>query len=263
MTPFFRRGRTAIDHASHTDAKDARVQQILEVAGAIALLLAPLAVAVGWALNYSSIGAFFDFAFESPYLRSGRSASTEQMLQIINDPSAAFRFLFLPHYFVYAAMPVFIAAALAFARVLRRTAPWHGVVGAALTTVGAVYFVGVLGAWLSFPAIADVSADQVANQLPFLVALTNVKGLLLVSTLLSTLVFLGMIVLGCGLYASRIAPRWSAGLVILGNVIVLAFAGTENWMVLGSVLMLIGLLPVSARLIHAAPWPIGTREASS
>lgn len=250
MTSVFEHQRRTPSGRSGADPDVARVRRALEVAGATALLLAPLAAAIGWSLNYDSLGSFFRFSLESPYLSSGRSGSTERMLEVIRDPAAAFRFLLLPHYFVYAAMPLFIAAAIALAYVLWRSAPWHGVLGAALVAIGAVYFVGVLGAWLSFPAIADVPADQSGNQLAFLTALTNIRGLLLVSTILSTLVFLGMIVLGFGLYARRIAPRWSATLVVAGNVLILAFAGTENWMVLGSLMILIGLLPVSASLLH-------------
>jgi len=79
-------------------------------------------------------------------------------------------------------------------------------------------------------------------------ALTTVRGVLMVSTGLSILVFIGMIVLGFALYQSRIVPRWSAILVIAGNALILAFAGTENWMTLGALSMLIGLLPLHTKL---------------
>lgn len=250
MTRTHEQGDAAIRAASHVRESDARVRRVLEVAGAASLVLAPLLLVIGWALSYDSLGAFLDFAAETPYLRSGRSDTTEQMLRVITDPEASFRFLLLPHYFVYAAMPLSIAAALAFAYLQRRSAPWHAVAGAALATVGVVAFVGVLGAWLSFPAIADVPAEQAEDQLAFLSALTSVKGVLLVSTILSTLVFVGMVVLACGLYADRGVPRWSVGLIIAGNALILAFAGTENWMALGALSMLVGLVPLSARLVH-------------
>lgn len=251
------------DDTSRGGPGGTNVRRFLELAGVVSLLIAPLLLVIGWALSYESVGAFLDFELDSPYLRSGRSDTTGEMLRLIGDPDATFRFLIMPHLFIYAAMPIFIAAAIAFAYVQRRSAPWHGVVGAALASVGAVYFIGVLGAWLSFPAIADVPPEQTANQLPFLVALTSVKGVLLVSTILSTFVFLGMIVLACGLYADRSVPRWSVGFVLAGNALILAFAGTENWMTLGSLLMLLGLLPLSAKLAHGVAGPGPARGASA
>lgn len=223
------------------------VRTVLRLAGSVSLLLAPLGVAIGWTLNYRSVGDFFTFGFSSPYTSSGKSSSAEQFVATITGPDGGFRSLLLPHYFVYAAMPVFIAAALFLASVLFRSSPWHAVIGSALTTVGAVYFIGVLGAWLAFPALADVPAEQIPNVLPMVRALTAMGGVLMVSTTLSILVFVGLIVLACALFRARIVARWSAGLIIVGNIVILAFAGTENWMVLGSLAMLVGLVPLAVK----------------
>ncbi|MEV8505065.1 DUF4386 family protein [Actinoplanes sp. NPDC051475] len=231
------------------DGRSARLQRELRRAGGISLLVAPLGLITGWAIAYTSVSDFFSFAFESPYLSSGKSDSAERFLSIISGPDGGFRLVLLPHYFVYAAMPIFIAAAMYLAFVLFRRAPWHALAGVVLTSIGAVFFVGVLGAWLSFPAIANVPADQATNLQPVVQALTTPQGALLVSTMLSVLVFLGMAVFGFGLYKSRIVPRWSAALVAAGNLLILAFAGTENWMTIGAVLMLVGLLPLSLNAI--------------
>lgn len=128
--------------------------------------------------------------------------------------------------------------------------PWHAVIGSALTTVGAVYFIGVLGAWLAFPALSAVPSDQVPNILPMVRALTAMRGVLLVSTTLSVLVFVGLIVLALALFRTGIVPRWSAGLIIAVNVLILVFAGTENWMVIGSLAMLVGLVPLTVNALR-------------
>jgi hypothetical protein len=226
------------------------VSKVMRVAGGFSLLLAPLLVAVGWALNYTSLADFFTFTFSSPYLSSGESASVETFLSTITAPDGGFRLLLLPHYFVYAAMPVFIALALCIARVLFREAPWHALIGSVLTIVGAVCFVGVLGAWLAFPAIANVPPNQADNLLPMLQALTAVQGVLLVSTVLSVLVFVGMLVLGAALYRRRVVPRPAAALVIVGSLLIIMFAGMENWMVVGSLVTLIGLWPLTLKTVR-------------
>lgn len=223
------------------------VRRVLRVVGSLSLLLAPLGVAVGWALNYVSIGDFLTFDLASPYTSSGESSSAEQFVATITASDGGFRTLLLPHYFVYAAMPLFIAAALFLASIVFRSSPWHAVIGSALTSVGAVYFVGVLGAWLAFPALAGVPADQLPNVLPMVRALTTMQGVLMVSTMLSILVFVGLIVLACAMFQDRTVPRWSIWSIIAGNVLILAFAGTENWMVIGSLAMLAGLAPLALR----------------
>lgn len=223
----------------------------MRIAGSLSLVLAPLGVAIGWALNYDSLAAFFDFNLANLYLTEGRSASVEQFLATITSPDGGFRLFALPHYIVYVTMPVFIAASLYLARSLFGRAPWLALIGATLTSIGAVYFIGVLGAWLSFPVIATIPVGQPADLLPTLAALSRVQGILLVSTILSIFVMLGMLVLGVGLLRSRIVPRRFAVLVILGNLLILAFGGVENWMVVGALLMLMGLSPLAIQGLRA------------
>lgn len=221
--------------------------------GSFFLVLAPLLLLIGWALNYDSLLAFLDFNFSSPFITGGKSVSLEETLATITGPDGGFRSMLLPHYFIYAAMPILIAVGLFLAKLLFNKAPWHALAGATLITIGAVYFIGVLGFWLQLPAIAMVAPDQIENILPFLKAITTVQGVLLVSTALSIFVFLGMIVLSVALYQTRIIPRWSAALIALGSSLIIIFAGTENWMVVGSLFMLIGLFPVSMKMLHVDP----------
>ena len=225
------------------------VQKIIQIAGSLSLILAPLLLIMGWGLNYDSLGGFFGATFSNPYLTKGEAVPGQELMATILSPDNGFRFLLLPHYFIYAAMPVLIAVALFLAKILFKKAPWHALVGATLTTIGAVYFVGVLGAYLSLPALAGVPIDP-ANLLLALGAVTAPVGILLISIILSVFVFVGMIVLGFGFYKSKIISRWSASSIILGSLVILAAAGTENWMVIGSLLLFIGLLPLAIKMLH-------------
>lgn len=228
------------------------VRNFIRIAGSLSLILAPLLLVIGWALNYDSLASFFEATFSNPYLTSGSSAPGQEFLETITSPDHGFRFFLLPHYFIYTAMPILIAAALFLAKLLFKKAPWYALIGATLTTIGAVYFIGVLGAYLSLPALASIPMDQ-ANLLSVLDTLTAAQGILLVSIILSVLLFVGMMILGLGFYKSRIIPRWSASLIILGSVVVIAAAGTENFMVIGSLLILVGLLPLAMKILHADP----------
>lgn len=229
------------------------VDRVVRAVGGVSLVLGPLGLAIGWALNYRGVGDFFTFDLSSPYTGSGKSSSAEQFLATITGADGGFRYLLLPHYFIYAAMPVIIAAVLYLAFLLYRAAPWRAVIGAALTTIGAVYFVGVLGAWLSFPVVGSVSPDEIADLGPVVRALTTVQGVLLVSTGLSVLVFVGLIVLASALTRGGLLSRWSAIAVITGNALILAFAGTENWMTIGALVTATGFLPLTVRTLRGNP----------
>jgi hypothetical protein len=198
----------------------------MKVMGAIALVLAPLLTLIGWGIAHDSLNDFlsFDFSYKATDATVNLTASSNPML--------LFRYYLLPHYFIYASMPVYIGLALCLMYASYKMAPWHSFVGAILVIIGAVYFIGVLGAFLS------VSMGSVT--------MTNI---LKVSFVLCMLVFVGNIILGISLYKTKIIANWSFLVFILGNVIILLFPGIENWMALGSLLMIVGLFPLSKKII--------------
>jgi accessory gene regulator protein AgrB len=53
---------------------------------------------------------------------------------------------------------------------------------------------------------------------------------------------------GFALLKTDILAKWQSILFIVGNVLILIFPGTENWMALGSLLMVIALFPLTKQL---------------
>lgn len=199
------------------------------VLGSIALLLAPLLTFIGWGIAHDSLSSFLNFNVTwTP------TDATATMDPSTTTASEIFRYYLLPHYFIYASMPVYIGLSLCLSSVLFRKAPWHALIGVLLSIIGAVYFIGVLGAFLSIP-----------------MGSVNVTPVLATSFALSILVFVGNLVLGFALHKSRILPRWASVIFIVGNLLILVFPGTENWMSLGSLLIFIGLFPLSSKLFHS------------
>jgi len=202
------------------------------VLGSISLLLAPLLSFIGWAIAHDSLASFLNFNF------TWEATDGTTLLTATSSAEQIDRYYLLPHYHIYASMPVYIGLSLCLAVVLFKKKPWHALVGAVLSIIGAVYFIGVLGAFLSIP-----------------MGTVNVTGILLVSFALCILVFIGNIVLGFGLFSARIIPRWASLLFISGNVLILLFSGVENWMALGSLLLFVGMLPLSIHLFHQRTIP--------
>jgi hypothetical protein len=216
----------------------------MKIVGGISLVSLPLLLAVAFALHYSRISDFFVFHFIKP------EYSVEHLLQTLTNPDVGYRHYVLPHLLGYMALPLFIFSALALAYAIFKTSPWHALMGAGLTCIGVVFLAGVFGAWLSFAAVADVPAAEAGNLIPVLTALTRMQGPLLISSTLSALTFLGMIILGFGLYHSRIISRWSAAVFILGHVLILVFIDLDNWMLIGAVCMFIGIFPLARIFLH-------------
>ena len=220
-------------------------ENAIRIMGSFSLIVLPFMLAIAFALHYTALSDFFVFKFVKP------PYSAERLLQTLTSPDGGFRLYTLPHMVGYLALPLFIPASLSLAYVLFKKAQWHALIGATLTCVGVMFLAGVFGAWMSFAAVGSIPAKEAGNLLTVLGALTTMQGSLMLSSALSALTFFGMIVLGFGLYHSRLVPRWSAALFTLGNILILLFIDLDNWMFIGALLMLIGMLPLSMMLLHS------------
>lgn len=222
-------------------------EKTMRVLGSLSLLALPLLLAVTFLLHFSTLSEFVDFKLVKP------TYSADRLLQTLTGPDGGFRRFTLPHIVGYLALPLFISASLYIAYVLFNKAPWHALIGAALTCLGVVFMGGVFGAWLSFAAVGHVPVEESSTLLPVLKELTSMQGSLMLSSALSSLTFLGMIMLGFGLYFGRIVPRWSAISFVLGNILILAFIDLDNWMFIGALFMLVGLFPLGIKGLRSSP----------
>lgn len=189
--------------------------------GKMCLILAPLLSFIGWALPHDSWADFLQFNFS----RTATDATTNIDRDNLNQ---VFRFYYLPHYFIYASMLFYAGLGIYLAYLLYKTKPWYALIGSMMMVVGVIYFVGVLGAFLSIP-----------------IGTVNHTNILKISFGLSTFVFLGNIILGIGLFKSQILAKRNVIFFILGIALIVIFPGMENWMAIGSLCILISLLPLS------------------
>lgn len=203
-----------------------KARRCVMVLGAIALVLAPLLTLIGWAISHDSLTSFFNFNL----LHKDTNGTLH--LTSKSDPALVYRYYLLPHYFIYASMPVYIALSLMLMNITYKKAPFYSFIGAILSIIGGVYFIGVLGAYLS-NAIGSV-------------VITNILKL---SFALCMLVFVGNILLGISLYKASINSKWTSLLFIIGNIFILVFPGIENWMALGSLMMFLSMLPIAKMIL--------------
>lgn len=218
--------------------------QAMRIFAALSLLLLPSMLLVTFALHFTSFADFFNFTLDKT------SYSVERFLQTLQSDDGGFRRYLLPHYIGYLSLPLFISAALTLAYVNFNKTPWHAVLGLLFSSVGVVFMGGVFGAWLSFAAIANVQQLGDTQLLQVLSALTEMQGPLMLSSALSSLTFVGMIILGVALYRNQLVARWSSALFVIGNVMILLFIDRDNWMFLGALLMCVGMAPLCVALLQ-------------
>ena len=199
--------------------------RFIKIIAGLSLILAPLLTFIGWAIAHDSISSFLNFNF------NWKPTDGTTKLTSASVPALLFRYYLLPHYFIYSAFPFYIGLAISLTYKLYKKAPWHSFIGVILSIIGAVYFIGVLGAFLSIP-----------------MGTVNMTSILKVSFALCILVFVGNVVQGFALLKTDILAKWQSILFIIGNILILIFLGTENWMALGSLLMVIALLPLSMKI---------------
>lgn len=189
--------------------------------GSLSLILAPLLSFIGWSLPYDSIGDFFNLSISREVTDATSSLDR-------TNPGEVFRYYLLPHYFIYASMTFYAGAGIYLAYLSFKKMPWHALVGSVFVVVGAIYFIGVLGAFLSIP-----------------IGTVNQTNILKISFALCTLVYIGHLILGFGLLRAKLLSRWRASFVIFGVCLMTVFPGMENWMAVGSICILIGLFPLA------------------
>lgn len=217
---------TGMVNSKNSSISNDRAIRFIKIIGGLSLILAPLLSFVGWAIGHDSLGSFLNFSFGW----TPTDATIE--LTAESDPFLIFRYYLLPHYFIYASMPIYIGLSITLAYKLYKKAPWHSFIGVMLSIVGAVYFIGVLGAYLSNP-----------------IGSVNMTNILKISFALCVLVFIGNIIQGLAMLKSNILSKWKSTLFIIGNVLILIFPGVENWMAVGSLMMIVALFSLAKKLI--------------
>lgn len=203
-----------------TDKAYSSAKKALITLGRICLIAAPILSMIGWSLPYDSWSNFLQF-------NTVREATDATTIIDRSNSNEIFRYYLLPHYFIYASMPFYSGAGIYLGYVTYRKSPWHALIGSILVVIGAIYFSGVLGAFLSIP-----------------IGTVNQTNILKISFGLCTFVFLGNIILGFSLLKTKTLPKTNAILFILGIILIIVFPGIENWMAIGCLLMLIGVLPL-------------------
>lgn len=207
---------------------------------AFLLLVFPFTLLLGFALHFSSLEKFFKFRLVKPVYNA------EHMFYMLTTGNP--HLFVVAHAIVFVAIPLMLLVVLVLAWFLYKKSPIMAFIGAVVGVIGCIATAGVLSSWLSFSAVGNVAPEHYEGAKAALIELTRIQGVLKTVTALSYLTFIGLIILAAGLLQSGTFKKWNMLSIMLGSALFLAFMDLDNWMFIGTILILIGLIPVSKRL---------------
>ncbi len=155
-----------------------------------------------------------------------------------------------PHLLGYLALPVAILCALALYAVGKDARPTASAAALLMTLSGVVYMGGVFGMWTAFyRGLGLVDAKYTEGATATFIALTTPSGAFQLTTTLAKLAMLGFACQGLALFGAKSVPSWAPILIAAGAALFLGFWDLDNWMLLGSLLMLAGFVPIRKCLL--------------
>ncbi len=204
-------------------------------AAALPLLLPVLLVLV-FAMHLRSLQQFLDFSLRyeptPPKLVVPWLIAHAGQRPLLHDP----------HVIAYLALPLFLATALMLHRLGRQRRPTASTVACAVTVVGTIYLGGLFGMWTAFyDGLAHVEPRKVDGAIATFAAMTAPHGAFLLTTTLAKLAFVGLALQGLVLWRRDLRSRVASACIVAGSALFLAFWDLDNWMLIGSLLLLAGL----------------------
>lgn len=153
-----------------------------------------------------------------------------------------------PHILGYLALPLIQLCAFALYVVGRTRRPVASGLAMMTTMAGTIYLGGVFGMWTAFyRGLGLVDPSQTDGAIATFKAMTTNQGAFLLTTTLAKLAMIGLGAQGLTLMG-RI-PGWAVACIVAGAVLFLLFWDLDNWMTIGTLLMLAGFVPVRRALL--------------
>jgi hypothetical protein len=193
---------------------------------------------LGFILHFRSFSSFFHFKLSHGTYNAGSLFDT-----LVAGRGHVF---IVAHFVVFLSVPLFMLATLILSWFLFPTKPLLAFAGAAIGLIGCAFMAGTVAAWLCFSGIYGVDLAYYEGAKAGFIQLVQMKGMLNILTQGSYLSFVGIIILAAGLM--KTFKPLNMLCIIAGSLLFMIFMDLDNWMFIGSVLLLAGFIPVSKKL---------------
>lgn len=154
-----------------------------------------------------------------------------------------------PHIIGYLALPLIPLCAFAMYTVARQKRPKAAAITMMVTVTGTIYLGGIFGMWTAFyRGLGLVDPSQTEGAIATFKAMTTNQGAFWLTTTLGKLAMVGLATQALTLIG-RI-KAWAVACIALGALLFLLFWDLDNWMTIGTLLMLAGFVPVRRALLN-------------
>jgi hypothetical protein len=212
---------------------------------ATALLVFPCIFVLVFIMHFRRLSDFTHFRMQ--YVQ----ASPERTVAALIAAHNHWPMVHDPHMIAYLALPIFPLCAFALYLLGRGVRPVASAITMMITITGTIYMGGLFGMWTAFyRGIGLVDSSNLAGATATFTALTTPQGAFLVTTTLAKLTMVGLAVQALNLVGVRVASVWAIVCVVLGCALFLVFWDLDNWMLIGTLLMAIGFLPMRGALLR-------------
>ena len=200
-------------------------------------LLLPLLLVLVFVMHLRSVPQFLDF--KTTYVPNPPDKMVHWLAGTARQPGLRVD----PHVIAYLALPLLLLTARMLHHVARVRRPRASAFAFGVTVVGSIYLGGLFGMWTAFfDGLAHVDPRDADGAVAAFTAMTAPRGAFLLTTTLAKLGFAGLALQGAVLWGRATSARVAAVCLVIGSGLILAFWDLDNWMLVGSLLMLAGLL---------------------
>lgn len=212
---------------------------------AAALLVFPCVFALVFIMHFRRFADFFNFRMH--YV----PAPPERVVATLIAMHNRWPLIHDPHMIAYLALPIIPICAFALYLLGRSARPRASALALVVTIAGSIYMGGVFGMWTAFyRGLGLVDPAHLAGATATFAAMTAPQGAFLVTTTLAKLTMIGLALQALTLLGTRVAPVWSIVCIGLRCSLFLIFWDLDNWMLIGTLLIFAGFLPLRKALLQ-------------
>jgi len=209
---------------------------------AAALLVFPCLFILVFLLHFRHPGDFFHFRLHNVQVAPERTVAAliraQNRWPMVHDP----------HVIGYLALPLIPLCAFAMYTVGKKKRPVASAITMFITVTGTIYLGGIFGMWTAFfRGLGLVDPSQTEGAIATFKAMTTNQGAFWLTTTLGKLTMIGLAAQGLAL-TGRI-KGWAVACIVTGAVLFLLFWDLDNWMMIATLLMLAGFVPVRRALL--------------
>jgi hypothetical protein len=209
---------------------------------AAALLIFPCLFVLVFLMHFRRPADFFHFRLH--YV----PRAPEQVVTMLVRAQNRWPMVHDPHILGYMTLPLIPLCAFAMHLIARARRPLASAVSMVVTVTGTIYLGGIFGMWTAFyRGLGLVDPSQTEGAIATFKAMTTNQGAFWLTTTLGKLAMIGLAAQALTL-SGRI-KAWAVACIATGAILFLLFWDLDNWMMIGTLLMLVGFIPVRRALL--------------